>query len=135
MGETSHIKKAKSNEKFRSELCHCFEDQFFDWKVTVCFYEAIHWLRALAHHRKKEIGRTHIDIKKNIDPKYADATMVIEAHARKAYEVLHKNSQSARYDSYLEDEDENEVYGNMFKHSEENLKQFKGFIDKQKLDI
>lgn len=135
MESTGHIKKAQSNEKFRKEICHCFDDQFFDWKTTVCFYEAIHWLRALAQHRRVDIGRYHEDIKRNIDSNNPQATMVIENYAKKAYQVLYKNSQSARYEPCIGDIDDNEIYSSMFKHSEEKLREFRTYIDKQGFTI
>ncbi len=45
-----------------------FPNKYFDWKITLVFYCAIHLLKELAHKNNKIIGDTHFDILNNINP-------------------------------------------------------------------
>jgi predicted metal-dependent hydrolase len=41
-----HLNKAKHNEKFLSLVENNFPDNYFDWKITIAFYIAIHYIDA-----------------------------------------------------------------------------------------
>jgi len=107
MGEMqeSYIKKAQHNEKFHSDLCDCFEDKYYDWKITSLFYTAIHWIKVLAEKDNKQIGVTHKEINNNIDPKNERAEMKISKGAYHYYINLYKESKTARYDGINIDHD------------------------------
>lgn len=45
----AHLEQAVHNEHFHACIQQEFSDKFFDWKTTVLFYVALHWLHALAN--------------------------------------------------------------------------------------
>lgn len=69
------IDQAIHNEKFHECVHTNFTDSFFDWKITILFYTAIHYLKALAAKRNIDIGNTHADIERNL--KFPITKMVI----------------------------------------------------------
>ena len=54
-----HLGQAKHNQELLSEMEIKFPQRFFDWKITISFYIAIHYLQALADSKNIEIGQTH----------------------------------------------------------------------------
>ncbi len=40
----NHIDQAEHNEKFLTELEIDYPTTYFDWKITICFYTALHYL-------------------------------------------------------------------------------------------
>lgn len=64
----NHLEQAKHNRELLNEMETVFPQKFFDWKITITFYIAIHYLQALADHKGIEIGQTHNDIERNVNP-------------------------------------------------------------------
>lgn len=94
------IEQAKHNQLLHDTLHAAYPDQFNDWKITILFYVAIHYLKALAAKQKRSIGETHYDIKANIKPpRFAgdSPTMPLTLSAFNIYQDLLKYSQTARY--------------------------------------
>jgi uncharacterized protein (UPF0332 family) len=92
-----HIEQVKHNQKFHECIVNNFNSQFFDWKITVLFYVAIHCLKALAAKRKINIGETHHDIEKSVNPEKPNAIMRISKNAWREYKTLFNYSRTARY--------------------------------------
>ncbi|NCX95288.1 MAG: hypothetical protein EBX41_02560 [Chitinophagia bacterium] len=61
-------KQAQHNERFHDNICSSFPDDFFDWKITILFYIAIHHVKALANQLGITIGESHRAINGNIKP-------------------------------------------------------------------
>lgn len=92
-----HLEQASHNLKFHKSIESSFEGQFYDWRITVLFYVAIHYLKALAVHRGCAIGDTHFEIEKNVNPDRDNANMRISKNAWREYKSLLQYSQTARY--------------------------------------
>ncbi len=93
-----YIAKAKHNEAFHCDLCDNFHDKYFDWKITSLFYTAIHWIKVLAKKEKKDIGVTHQEVNRNINPSNYDSLLKLNKGAYYYYINLYKQSKTARYD-------------------------------------
>lgn len=94
----NHILQAEHNKKFHECICEQFPDRFFDWKITVLFYQAIHLLQALADKKGINIGDTHYEIERNINPDRQNPAMPLTKGAWREYNSLYQYSQTARYD-------------------------------------
>lgn len=90
--------QAQHNIKFHRSIDRQFADQFFDWKVTVLFYVALHLLKALAEKRGIHIGETHYDIENACNPDRNSACMRISRNAWREYRPLFSYSRKARYE-------------------------------------
>src|SRR5690606_38294765 len=93
-----HLNQAVHNQRFHNSICDNFNDNFHDWKITVLFYTALHWLQALASMRGINIGDTHVDIEKNVNPDRTSSRMKISKEAWRNYKMLFRYSQTSRYD-------------------------------------
>ena len=94
--------QASHNQEFHDHITSQFPDRFHDWEITALFYVAIHCLKALAASRKIDIGATHFDIEKNVNPERDYAKMRISMGAWKDYKSLFKYLQSSRYDGLID---------------------------------
>ena len=93
----NHIDQANHNQDFHDCIDTKFPDKFYDWKITVCFYIGLHWLKSLAAKKGIDIGETHFDIDKNVNPSRPHTIMPISKNAWREYKALFNYSQTARY--------------------------------------
>lgn len=132
------ITQAKHNEAFHDCICRDYETLFFDWKVTVTFYIAIHYLKALASQRKIHIGSTHEEIAGNIDPNFRKnkPSMPISENAWGWYRNLYQYSRTSRYTGYTDEKTFSLLMESDHKNCIANLNKFKKYIKGQgvKLD-
>jgi hypothetical protein len=92
-----HLDQANHNIALHDSICQNFPDQYFDWKITLLFYAALHYLKALASKKGINIGDTHFDIESNCNPKRHNCKMRIKQKAWDEYKGLFNYSQTARY--------------------------------------
>ena len=131
------IDQANHNEELHTILCEKFPGHFFDWKVTVLFYCAVHYLKALAAKRGIKIGKTHVEIAQNCrwDAKGENA-MPLTKTAFNNYKALRSYAETARYDGMLCAPDEFEVDRKKdYDHSLQLLGNFKAYVKDQGLTI
>jgi hypothetical protein len=95
---SQHLSQATHNQNFHNVIDTNFKNQFHDWKITILFYVAIHYLKALADLKKINIGNTHFDIEQTVNPDRPHAKMRITKNAWREYKALFKYSQTARYE-------------------------------------
>lgn len=97
-----HLEQANHNKNFHDCIETQFTGQFYDWKITVLFYVAIHYLKALAASRGIDIGETHFDIEQNVNPERHHAKMRITKGAWREYKNLFYYSRTARYEGFTD---------------------------------
>lgn len=90
-----HIDQANHNKDFHSCIQDNFYERFYDWKITVLFYIALHYLKALYLKRNMNIGDTHFDIEQNVNPDRPNPTMTITKGAWREYKNLFNYSRTA----------------------------------------
>lgn len=93
-----HLDQALHNQTFHDCIENQFNDQFYDWKITVLFYIALHYLQALAATRGIHIGDTHYTVEQNVNPDRPNAKMRIAKGAWREYKNLFHYSRTARYE-------------------------------------
>lgn len=92
-----HIDQANSNLRFLNHLNESSkESEFFDWKVTVCFYSSLHIINAYLAEKGLHY-RTHIDVRNNINPENQTSISRIDEEYYLAYLKLEQLSRRARY--------------------------------------
>lgn len=126
-----HTSQAKHNEELYKHIQSEFPTEFGDWKVTILFYIAIHYLKALAEHRGKDIGRTHYDIENNVNPSRPNSKMKIKRNAWSSYKSLFRYSQSARYDGFTSIENFNRIQNYNHLHCIDALEHFRKYVEGQ----
>lgn len=87
----SHLKQAVSNSKFYNEIQVI--EGYYDWKVTVIFYEAVHRMRAWITHKNPQSS----DFKDHSGVEQSLRRLNCPRHLRKAYKQLKALSEKSRY--------------------------------------
>ena len=95
-----HLAKAKHNEKFIKLINDSIKDDFFDWKITISFYAALHYLKAFLKLKNVFGGNTHTQIDNLINPNSNTKKINIPDNIYSSYQVLLNNSRNARYSVY-----------------------------------
>lgn len=130
-----YIDQAIHNEDFHECVCTNFSDKFFDWKITILFYVAIHYLKALAAKKSIDIGETHMDIERNCNPDRANAAMRISANAWREYKNLFRYSQTSRYEGITDIETFEKLKEIDYSYCLKHLEFFKKYIKGQGIPI
>lgn len=131
----NHLNQAKHNEKFHNAICDKFDDCYFDWKITSLFYSAIHYLKALSSKKNIDIGDTHHEIEKNINPFSPGASMRLAKTPYRNYKDLYSYSRTARYDGFVNYEVFQKAREADYIHCLELLERFKKYIKSQDIPI
>ena len=131
----AHLDQAAHNGKFQDCLKSEFSTLFFDWKVTVCFYTALHYIRALAEMKNIPIGTHHDTIRGNIDPDRQGALMPINRQAYSHYRNLQKYSEIARYHGIADLVTFEQLREADFRHCERHMGELKKYLKSLNLPI
>lgn len=109
-----HIEHFKRNEKFLKVITEASPDAYFDWHVTVCFYCALHLVRAFLVSKGVLDSNSHHHTLSCIDPKEENRPIggVSLPNLHRPYLHLYLLSRNSRYDGFLHakqfDEDQRE---------------------------
>ena len=95
-----HRNQVLENEAFLRALDTHIPDRFFDWRITVMFYIALHCLRALSVHKRVTWGASHQSMFVAIDPDDSRAVMPVPRDVYAAYQQLYRNSRMVRYQGF-----------------------------------
>ena len=130
-----YLEQASHNENFHICLVEKFKDHFFDWKITVLFYTAIHYLKALAINRGAKIGETHYDIEQSVNPDRDYAVMKISRNACREYKSLFQYSKTARYEGFTDFNTFQKLKQIDYSYCMQHLDNFKKYIKGQGIKI
>lgn len=129
------IDQAIHNERFHECVHSNFSERFFDWKVTILFYTALHYLKALAANRNIHIGNTHTDIEYNCNPDRTGRRMSITRTAWREYKNLYRYSHTSRYEGITDIETFEKLKEIDYGYCKIHLEAFKKYIKGQGLPI
>lgn len=97
-----HINQAQHNEEFLKAIEDKFPDYFFDWKITVIFYIALHYLKAYNQFNNARIGSSHKELNFNANPANEKALNPLSTKAFNHYFDLFNSSYNSRYIGLLD---------------------------------
>lgn len=112
----SHLKKANYNEKFLEAFEELLPDDYFDWKITVVFYIAVHYIDAYflshgtsinSHEVRRHVLETHHS------PLSEDCI--------DNYNNLYRLARNARYNGFLGLKEWNKHQRDCLKEAKKNL--------------
>lgn len=122
----SHIEKGKKNEKFLQFIELHGKDDYIDWKITVCFYSALHYVKAFL--KKHSINtNNHKDIDDQIHFKNGGKAKFDQPHYE-VYEDLRRNASVARYSGVFSTSFQEQYLKNLCIESKKSLHQIKLYI-------
>ncbi len=93
-----HINQSKHNSDLHGAICDKFPEHYNDWKITVLFYTALHCIKAYFKSKNIDIGDTHVQIEKSINPLIQHAPHKVNQGCWANYKSLYRYSHTARYD-------------------------------------
>jgi hypothetical protein len=131
----NHLDQSTHNRDFHTCIDTEFNDQFYDWKITVLFYVGIHWLKALAAKRGIDIGETHYDIEQNVNPDRHNAQMRITKGAWREYKNLFNYSRTARYEGITDIKTFEQLKQVDHGYCLQHLDNFKKYLESQGLTL
>jgi len=131
----SHIDQGKHNESLLSHLKVNFPDKYNDWKITIIFYCAIHYLKAYAALNKKNIGVTHNEIFINTDSLNKNASFPIQRGAYLLYKDIYQYSRTARYNGMIDSKTFEILMKADLDECEKNFVKFKKFLVSKRVPI
>ena len=97
------MSQAEHNLKFLKEINKNFPTDFFDWKITVAFYTAIHLTKALLWKRKGEEFESHEKRNGTLSHQRNNHQSPVTKNYWINYKLLYDESQKVRYDGFLQD--------------------------------
>ncbi|WP_462250417.1 hypothetical protein [Ekhidna sp.] len=97
MTSKKYLDQAHHNIQFLKELDAKQSENFFDWKITVCFYAALHLMKALLLEKYNVEINSHKDIKEEIFNR-------VKRECFSSYRNLYRSCHDARYDGFESDE-------------------------------
>jgi hypothetical protein len=130
-----HLDQATHNQDFHDQINESFCDKFYDWKITVLFYVAIHYLKALAVKRNFNIGDTHHEIEQNVNPDRDSAIMKIKRGAWVDYKSLYRYSKSSRYEGITDNDTFEKIKKVDHSFCLVHLENFKKYVKAQNIEI
>lgn len=125
-----HIKQAKHNKSLLEHLIITFPNTYSDWKVTLCFYTAVHYMRALVVKHGGDVVDSHEQIKRMMCPRSSDKICTIKQDQWDNYHGLKVYSETARYNGILDIDDHEEVSSNNLKDALVMLGRFEKYVEK-----
>lgn len=99
----SHIEQAKHNESFLALTEKHSPKDYFDWKITIIFYSALHYVCAYVKYKKCYLGKSHEDLDKIINPDNKTSKATIDLKYYNYYKELYNYSRQTRYNPYNND--------------------------------
>lgn len=130
-----HIKQAEHNKDFHDCMKSTFSERFFDWKITAIFYIALHCLKALSIKLGVDIGHTHTEISKSIDPDNPGRSMSVSRGAFRNYRNLYQYSKTARYEGILDLDTYEELKKTDYEFCVSHLKVVQEYIKSRGVEI
>lgn len=91
-----YANKSNHNKHFLETIENNYPEDFFDWKVTVQFYTALHKCYCVIITKEKDVLPSHSKNIKNLK--------IIDASIAKKLFTLYKNSRQSRYDGFIKEE-------------------------------
>lgn len=130
----SHIARAKSNEKFLKFIDQGASSDFTDWKITVIFYTALHYLRAYLLFKKIRVPRSHKLIDTIINPSNPSAIHPLPKVYNR-YNALYQNSWESRYSGVYTNDFQEKLLLAKCQESRQYLEALKSFFAEEGLKI
>lgn len=124
----AHIDKALNNERFLQFIESNIKDDFIDWKITVIFYAALHYLKAFLKFKKVPNVNSHKEIDNAINPGLEGAKYPIPKNEFETYRDLYQISRSVRYSGIYKSDLQVLLLSQSCEKSKQNLEVLKAFF-------
>jgi hypothetical protein len=114
-----HLKQALHTTHMLGDMERSYPDNYFDWKITVCFYISLHLLREFASKEGITLAQDHESTFHSF--REGDLKSLLSPDFRKAYSNLSRYSRSAHHDGFISKSMFDRVCKEDFKHCKSSL--------------
>lgn len=122
----NHVAQAKHNEEFSLVLETHWPKKYFDWRITVLFYTALHYIRALEKSKNLNFGTNHKATKQNIHPNNG-GEMPVSQNCYDAYIDMFNSAYTSRYTGFIKASDFNALMEYEYGRCETSLRVIKAY--------
>jgi len=92
--------QAEKNSRTLDKLDDAFPDDLIDWKITVAFYAALHYVNMFISHEGYDVPTTHVDLKELINPQTNEPGPKLTSGVFGAYCAMERRSRNVRYNGF-----------------------------------
>lgn len=132
----NHLDQAKHNERFLTEVERSFPLIYNDWKITIVFYAALHYLRAYASFRGVIIPESHDGMRRAMGSGQPSGPKLdIDESCSKSYRVLFSICHSARYQGVKDMGRFEAMHGRGLVAARKKLDRIKGHLKEKGLKV
>jgi len=103
-----YVEQCRYNQELLDTLDEKFPDKYFDWKITIAFYVAIHCIKAILKNKLKRNVSSHEEIIKIISHKQNTKNSPVSKSCWDMYYALYATSRDVRYNGFTDFEAFNE---------------------------
>ena len=96
-----HLAQASHNKEFLDSTHLNYPDKYFDWKITIAFYVALHLLKSLALKRGKPLGDSHSEIRQALNNRNKNKLFQFPPRQWVVYDSLFNYGHTSRYDGFI----------------------------------
>lgn len=131
--------QAIKNEQFLESIEEGHPHDFHDWKVTIIFYIAVHYLTSYANTQGVNLAKHSDTFEKLYGQDGEQPELAIHQEARADYSKLFKLSRTTRYDGYIDVKGRAKLDKLRLRDAKQMLERFKSHIipelEKANIDI
>lgn len=128
-----YLNQAANNFYFLDKNCRLFPDDFYAWKIIVCFYCSMQLIKAFLLKNYKITTRSHPEIEFEINSDKGKTR--IKEHAWKAYRNLRVESEKCRYDGHSDIDLWNSICKDELTNCLERLEVLNNEMTKKKMEV
>jgi len=128
-----NIDKAKHNEDFIKLIKKHGTNDYNDWIITVCFYAALHYIKAYLKFKKVTAGFSHNQIDEQINPNNKKSKARLPEKIYNSYYELYRSSRNARYTAVYMNDFQKLLLEVNSKEAQEHLSDIKEHLKKIKV--
>jgi len=122
-----HLNQANHNYAFLCKVEENLPESFYDWKITVTYYIALHLIRALGEHLGITLPQNHSSIIREIDPE-KNGKLTVNRGCHAVFKSLYNASWDARYSGYLSPENRKKYLISRYQKAKKGLEIIKNYV-------
>ena len=130
-----HLSQASHNKDFLEFTHQNHPEKYFDWKITIAFYVALHLLKSLALKRGKPLGDSHSDIRKALNNRNKSKLFQFPPRQWIVYEGLFNYAHTSRYDGFIDPDSFLKQQQINFAHTMVLLEEFISYMKSQGIEL
>ena len=127
------LNQALRNYSFLKTVQSEFPDDYFDWKITLCFYTTLHCMKAFLKEKYDIEVKGHHDLEAHIDTNKGQTK--VKRHVWLSYKALRVVSETCRYTGFSNEDVWNDLWKNDFEEMIKRMKDIMIYLKSKEVKI